>query len=85
MVRSVHQIDKMSHRQLARSAYGAGSISQGILVLVSPAKWLKQLEKLMKRMSFRNMRMSFLVVEASFLLLGFMRRSLERYGGGCWR
>ena len=55
------------------------------LVLVSPAKWLKQLEKLMKRMSFRNTWMSFLVVEASFLLLGFMRRSLEQYDGGCWR
>jgi hypothetical protein len=45
---------------------------------------LKPLEKLMKRMSFRNAWMSFLVVEDSFLLLGFMQRTLERYGGDYW-
>src|SRR3989442_9435081 len=50
----------------------------------SPCEMLKRLEKLMKRMSFRKTWMSFLVVEASFLLLGFRRRSLEQYGGGCW-
>jgi AAA domain-containing protein len=48
----------------------------------SPCEMLKALEKLMKRMSFSNAWMSFLVVEDSFLLLGFMQRSLEQYGRG---
>src|SRR5947209_3648026 len=45
MVRSVHQIAKMSHRQSARSACGAVCILHRKLVLVCGAKCLKPDDK----------------------------------------
>src|SRR5438093_2850743 len=45
MVRSVHQIAKMSHRQSARSACGGGSILYCKLELVCGAKWKRPVKR----------------------------------------
>src|SRR5438093_10879003 len=45
MVRSVHQIAKMSHRQSARSACGGGSILHRKLELVCGAKWKRPVKR----------------------------------------